>query len=343
MRILVTGGAGFIGANATRHFAREGHDVTVLDNLSRPGSVSNLRWLKSLRARIRFVKADIRDPRRLEAAVQKSRCDAVVHLAAQVAVTTSVVEPREDYETNCFGTFNVLEAVRKSAPDAYLLYASTNKVYGGLTDIATGRTPHRYYWKDCRNGINESRPLDFHSPYGCSKGAADSYVIDYARIYGLRTMVLRQSCIYGYRQFGVEDQGWVAWFLIAAEFGRPITVYGDGRQVRDLLFIDDLVRCYSAALMTLRSRPKASGIALNIGGGAKNTLSIRELVSWLKRERGRNPRISYATPRPGDQRIFVADVTAARRTIGWRPQVGVDAGLRRLADWIRDNRNLFAL
>ncbi|MES2201161.1 MAG: SDR family NAD(P)-dependent oxidoreductase, partial [candidate division FCPU426 bacterium] len=254
MKALVSGGAGFIGCNMSKRLLQEGWQVTVFDNLSRPGTANNLRWLKNF-GRVRFVKGDVRDRARVRAAYKAAQSpDAVFHFAGQVAVTTSVTDPREDFEVNALGTFNMLEGLRhglsaasKKKTKPAFFYSSTNKVYGGMEDIRVVEKGGRYQYRDLPKGIPESRLLDFHSPYGCSKGAADQYVHDYGRIYNFPTVVFRQSCIYGYRQFGVEDQGWVAWFTIAAALGKPLTIYGDGKQVRDVLFIEDLCDAYLLA------------------------------------------------------------------------------------------------
>ena len=247
MKTIITGGAGFIGSNAASRYLRRGHHVVVVDNLCREGVQKNLEWLKP-QGSLEFVRLDVRQGAELTQLFRKHRdADQVLHLAAQVAVTTSVNDPREDFEINALGTFNVLEAARKAEITAPLLYSSTNKVYGEMTEVGVVEKNGRYAYQSLDQGVAESRNLDFHSPYGCSKGAADQYVIDYHRIYGLRTIVFRQSCIYGYRQFGAEDQGWIAWFMIANQLNRPITVYGDGKQVRDILFIEDLLNAYDAA------------------------------------------------------------------------------------------------
>ena len=245
--ILITGGAGFIGVNSASHFANRGWAVTVVDNLSRRGTDHNLAWLMQQHPEIRFERIDIRDASAMEQVMRDHHPEMVLHLAGQVAVTTSYKNPREDFEINALGTFNVLEAVRLQAADAFVLNASTNKVYGGLESVPVERGPHGWRFRDLPGGIPETQPLDFHSPYGCSKGVADQYTIDYARIYGLHTCSFRQSCIYGTRQFGIEDQGWVAWFSIAALLGKAITLYGDGWQTRDVLDVRDLVQAYEAA------------------------------------------------------------------------------------------------
>lgn len=340
-RIFITGGAGFIGCNSADHFLRRGHTVTVYDNLTRKGGRSNLEWLHEQHGsdRLRVIEADIRDYDRLAAATAGASPDVVLHLAGQVAVTSSVVNPREDFEINALGTFNVLEAVRHNAPAAAVLYASTNKVYGGMEDVGIVRRGDRYTYADYPHGTPESFPLDFHSPYGCSKGAGDQYVRDYARIYGLRTLVLRQSCIYGRRQFGVEDQGWVAHFVIATVLGRPISIYGDGMQVRDVLYIDDLVAAYQAGIDRIE---ELSGEVFNLGGGPENTLAIwSEFGPLLEDLAGRPVTATYGPWRPGDQRVFVADIRRAGERLGWRPRVSPREGIRRLYEWVAANPGLF--
>ena len=338
MRILITGGAGFMGSNLVRHLAGLGHGCAVFDNLSRPGAGANLEWLRSeAGGRVEFLHGDVRDAAAVEAAVRN--VEAIYHLAAQTAVTTSVVEPREDFEINALGTLNVLEAARQSARRPRLIFASTNKVYGGLQDLEIVERDTRY--APARGeGVSEAHPIEFHTPYGCSKGAADQYVQDYARMYGLRTAVLRLSCVYGPRQFGTEDQGWVAHFVIAAVLGRPLTIYGDGKQVRDILFIDDLVRLYVRFLET--SDAGVWGRAYNIGGGAAFTLSLLELLDLLERETGRRPRVTFEEWRPADQRVYISDTTNVRRALGWKPEVSPQEGVRRLLAWVQAHRDLFA-
>ena len=339
--IFITGGAGFIGCNSADHFLRAGHLVTIYDNLTRRGGHANLGWLHATHGgdRLRVIEADIRDDDRLAAAVADAAPDVLLHLAGQVAVTSSVVDPREDFEINALGTFNVLEAVRRHAPGAAVLYASTNKVYGGMEEVGIVRRGDRYEYADYPRGIPESFPLDFHSPYGCSKGAGDQYVRDYARIYGLRTLVLRQSCIYGQRQFGVEDQGWVAHFVIATVLGRPIAIYGDGLQVRDVLYIDDLVAAYQLGIDRI---DELSGEVFNLGGGPENTLAIwSEFGPLLEQLAGRPVPVNYGPWRPGDQRVFVADISRAAGRLGWRPRVSPAEGIRRLYEWVSANPDLF--
>ena len=340
-RILITGGAGFIGCNAADHFLKRGDRVTIYDNLSRRGTAANLAWLHQNHGneRLQFVQADIRHYDTLSATIRDARPGVVLHLAGQVAVTQSVVDPREDFEINALGTFNVLEAVRLEVPAAAVLYASTNKVYGGMEEVGIVRTGNRYAYADYTHGIPETFPLDFHSPYGCSKGTGDQYTRDYARIYGLRTLVLRQSCIYGQRQFGVEDQGWVAHFVIATVLGRPISIYGDGMQVRDVLHIDDLLAAYQAGIDRIDS---LSGEVLNLGGGSDNTLSIwAEFGPLLAELAGRPVPVTYGPWRPGDQRVFIADIRRAAERLGWRPRISPREGIRKLYEWVAANPELF--
>jgi CDP-paratose 2-epimerase len=265
--------------------------------------------------------------------------DVIVHLAAQVAVTTSVTHPRNDFEINALGTFNVLEAARNSKKKPVFLYASTNKVYGGMEEIRVRETTTRYEYEDFPQGISEEMHLDFHSPYGCSKGCGDQYVRDYARIYGLKSVVFRQSCIYGTRQFGVEDQGWVAWFVIAAVAGRKMTIYGDGKQVRDLLFVDDLLNAYDLAVENIKI---SAGNVYNLGGGANNILSIwSEFEPILEKHVGHPLKVERSDWRPGDQRIYVSDIRKAQKDLNWTPKIGVEEGIRILHDWVKTNIHLF--
>lgn len=336
--VLIIGGAGFIGSNATHHFLNQGDHVTILDNFSRNGTEENLKWLKSKHPQnLTVIRADIRHDRDvLKKAVESA--DVILHFAAQVAVTTSVMNPREDFEINALGTFNVLEAMRETNSSAVLVYASTNKVYGGMEDIQTEEKNNRYEYKDMPHGIPENRLLDFHSPYGCSKGAADQYVRDYARIYGLKTVVFRQSCIYGYRQFGVEDQGWVAWFTIATLLNKPLTIYGDGKQVRDVLFVDDLVRAYEAAINRI---DVTAGQVYNIGGGPTCQMSLLELLAFLEEFFNKKIPRAFADWRPGDQPVFVCDIRKAEKEFGWKPAIGVKDGVQKLAAWVQENPTLF--
>jgi CDP-paratose 2-epimerase len=331
--ILVTGGAGFIGCNIADRLAAEGHDILVYDALSRPGVETNLAWLTERHPdRIRSIIADICDEDRLARAAREAK--AVFHMAAQVAVTTSLADPRSDFEVNLRGTLNLLDALRLKADGTPLIFASTNKVYGDLSDLDFRLEGERYVPEDkgvreC--GISESRPLDFHTPYGCSKGAADQYVLDYARSYGLRTAVVRMSCIYGRRQMGTEDQGWVAHFLIRALKGEPITLYGDGCQVRDILDVSNAVEAYVRAWERIDA---VSGRALNLGGGPNNAVSLRELIAYMGELLGREIDVRYADWRAGDQRYFVADTGAIRHALDLSPAVPWREGVARLADWL---------
>jgi CDP-paratose 2-epimerase len=345
VKVIITGGAGFIGSNAAARQLARGNEVVVLDNLSRRGAERNWSWLQGQHpgavsgGGLTLARADLRASEAVDA-VFAAHADAevVLHLGGQVAVTTSVVNPREDFEINALGTFNVLEAARRLPRLRALLYASTNKVYGGMEDVGIVEHGGRYAYAALPQGVSETQQLDFHSPYGCSKGAADQYTADYARIYGLPTVTLRQSCIYGPRQLGVEDQGWVAWFCIAGALGRPITVYGDGMQVRDVLWVEDLLDAYDRAIEAIAA---VKGQVFNVGGGPGHTLSLLELIAHLERRLGRSLEPAFEAWRPGDQRVFVADIGKARRELGWAPQVAPAAGVDRLLDWVTANRDLF--
>ena len=338
MKALVIGGAGFIGVNTADRLLKKGNEVWVFDNLSRRGTEWNLKWLKQHK-KLKFVKGDTRNYDELKKLFKANKdFDAVFHLAAQVAVTTSVTNPREDFEINALGSFNVLEAIRETKSNPAILYSSTNKVYGGMTDIKIVERKGKYAYKDLPKGISEDRILDFHSPYGCSKGTADQYMIDYARIYGLRTVVFRQSCIYGYRQFGIEDQGWVAWFTIATMLNKALSIYGDGKQVRDVLFIEDLIDGYEAAINNI---DKIKGQAFNVGGGAKNTMSLLELIAFLEKFFGKKIPLKFAPWRPGDQPVFVCDISKAKKAFGWEPKTSPEKGVELLYEWVKDNKELF--
>lgn len=334
--VLITGGAGFIGSNLADRLAGMGKRVLVLDSLARPGVERNAAWLERRHGEaVSFLTEDIRNARAVELAVGDA-C-AVFHLAAQVAVTRSLVSPREDFTVNLDGTVNVLEAVRLSGRRVPLVFASTNKVYGDLSDIALSLQEGNYQPTDellRRRGIGEDRPLDFHTPYGCSKGAADQYVLDYARSFGLPTAVLRMSCIYGPRQLGTEDQGWVAHFAIRALQGEPITIYGDGRQVRDVLHVDDAVDAYLNTLKSLDRSPDLAGRAFNLGGGPANALSLLQLVERLEAIAGRRVDVHFEEWRAGDQRYFVADSRRARAELGLAAPLSWRKGLKRLVDWL---------
>jgi CDP-paratose 2-epimerase len=326
---LITGGAGFIGTNLADRLLTAGQPVVVLDNLSRPGVAENLSWLRyqhrgGLDPRI----GDVRDAPLLRRLVR--RACAVFHLAAQVAVTTSLADPVHDFTVNALGTLNVLEALRAQASPPPLLYTSTNKVYGPLAGIKVKVVKGRYLPEDRelrRSGISEAQPLDFHSPYGCSKGAADQYVLDYARIYRVPAVVFRMSCIYGPHQRGNEDQGWVAHFLMRALRGETITIYGDGLQVRDALYADDLV---DAMIMAQRRMGSIAGRAFNIGGGPERAMSLRQLLELVRRLRGAPPAVRFDAWRPADQRYYVSDISAFAQATGWAPRVSAEDGVTRL-------------
>jgi CDP-paratose 2-epimerase len=333
--VLVTGGAGFLGCNIADRLASGGRRVVVLDSLARPGVEANLAWLKERHGGlVEALLADVRDPVACREAVRGA--GAVLHLAAQVAVTTSLEDPVHDFEVNARGTLNLLEAVRKEPEPPPFLFASTNKVYGKLLERdALERRGDRWEPRDpaLRAGCAETAPLDLYSPYGCSKGVADQYVLDYARCFGLRTLAFRMSCLYGPRQFGTEDQGWVAHFLIKALRGEPVTVYGDGAQVRDALYVDDAV---DAWLLGLEGVDRLAGRAFNLGGGPTNALSLLEMLARAEGLAGRRPEAGFGAWRPGDQLWYVSDTRVLEAATGWRARVGLGEGLSRLAAWLRE-------
>ena len=331
--ILVTGGAGFLGTNICEALATRGRQVVIFDNLSRPRVSENARWLRMRHPQnLHVITGDVRDQTAVTEAVKGAA--GVIHLAAQVAVTTSVVKPVEDFEINARGTLNLLEAVAHHCPEVPVLFASTNKVYGKLIgDDGFHRSGDRYVPSDPTraDGFSEKTPLSFYSPYGCSKGVADQYVLDYARIFGLKTCVFRMSCLYGPHQYGNEDQGWLAHFLISAVLGRPIAIYGDGYQVRDALYVDDAVAAY---LLAFDNIDLVSGRAFNLGGGPANAISLRELLRHLKDIAGRPPVVSYHPWRPGDQRWYISNTGQVAQALGWKARIDVEAGLRSLSEWV---------
>jgi CDP-paratose 2-epimerase len=337
----VTGGAGFVGTNLASRLAEAGEHVVVFDNLSRPGVESNLRWLRGTYGdRIDVEIGDVREQLALRRALVGA--SAVVHLAAQVAVTSSLTHPSHDHEVNVRGTLNLLEELRRLDDPPPVLYTSTNKVYGSLPDLELSRIDDR--WEPASSllretGLSEDRALDFCTPYGCSKGAADQYVLDYAKSYGLRTVVFRMSCIYGPHQHGNEDQGWVAHFLRQASARRPLTVYGDGAQVRDILFVDDLVEGILLALEGIDGRG-VRGRPFNIGGGPENTVSLLELLDLIEELDGARPDVGFAPERAGDQRYYVSDPTRFEKATGWSPRVSAPEGVAALYDWLRNEREL---
>jgi CDP-paratose 2-epimerase len=340
--LLIFGGAGFIGSNLADTVMSAGDDVIVFDNLSRPGVERNLNWLAARHgSRLQAVLGDLRDPAAVEAAVTEA--GGVIHLAAQVAVTSSLTDPLADFTINAQGTLTILEAIRRFAPRTPLVFASTNKVYGSLTDLRMQQMPDRTVPLDPHirdRGIDETRSLSFCTPYGCSKGTADQYVLDYAHSFGLRAAVLRKSCIYGPRQFGTEDQGWVAHFLIRALRDEPITIYGDGCQVRDILHVGDAVTAYRTVLKNI---DRLAGQAFNLGGGAGNAVSLRMVLDEIATLTGRSLKISYSEQRLGDQVFFVADSARLAAQAGWHPTIAWRDGLRDLAEWLSADLDLPAL
>ncbi|MGH8628403.1 MAG: SDR family NAD(P)-dependent oxidoreductase [Gammaproteobacteria bacterium] len=338
-QILVTGGAGFVGSNLVNSLLGDGFNVLVFDALLRRGSEHNVAWLRHQHrnSQLQVVKGDVRDFEAVRAAVHG--VDVIYHLAGQVAVTSSVQDPRTDFEINALGTFNVLEATRLSERRPVILFTSTNKVYGGMEDVAVVESMSRFKYRDFPQGIPESQPLDFHSPYGCSKGAADQYVRDYARIYNLPTVIFRMSCIYGPRQFGTEDQGWLAHFMIAAATGKAITIYGNGKQVRDVLFVDDLVRAFRMAVEKIDT---VAGGVFNIGGGPPNAMAVwQEFGAILAELKGEKIPVSYDDWRAGDQPCYVSDVRKAGQRLDWQPLIDKETGVRRLWEWVSSNKSLF--
>ena len=339
LRVLITGGAGFIGSNLSQQLVRAGHRVTIFDNLSRHGTAHNLQWLReTLADNVQFIHGDVRDYEAIARAVRGQ--EVVYHLAGQVAVTASVIDPRADFEVNALGTFNTLEAARATGNNLIFIYTSTNKVYGGMETEPIIKAEHGYQFERLIFGVPETFPLDFYSPYGCSKGTGDQYVRDYNRIYGLPIVVFRLSCIYGPRQFGVEDQGWLAHFIIQAALGRPITIYGNGQQVRDVLFVDDLIRALDLSTTHIE---KTRGQIYNIGGGPEYALSIWAQVGPILEElAGRPIQVEYGPWRPGDQRVYVSDIRKATADFGWKPVTPPLEGINRLWEWVNENRNLFS-
>jgi CDP-paratose 2-epimerase len=334
--ILITGGAGFVGINLAERLLAEGKNVMVFDNLSRAGVERNLFWIKDRYPHsLQIMVADIRDRSAVNKAVENA--EIVYHFAAQVAVTSSLADPFHDFEINAKGTLNLLEAIRHSAHQPPVIFTSTNKVYGDLHDLGIIMNGSRYYPEDPffrKNGISEERNLDFHSPYGCTKGVADQYILDYSRTFGLKTLVFRMSCIYGPHQFGTEDQGWVAHFLIQTLQDKPITLYGDGKQVRDILFVDDLLDAFQVAA---RNISRLSGQAFNMGGGPGNTVSLLELINLIEEISGKKPKVHFNEWRPSDQKYYVSDFSKFSNLTGWMPKIGTGEGVSVLYDWLCKN------
>ncbi len=337
-RVLITGGAGFIGINSVRLFVKKKFEVIILDNFSRSGTKQNIKNLFNenlLYKKIRVIKLDLRNSEKLKTVIKKYKPNLILHLAGQVAVTTSLLNPKNDLEINILGTFNLLEACRIHSKQSLIIFSSTNKVYGKIS--SKYKENNLRYKVSQKHSISEKTNLDFYSPYGCSKGAADQYVRDYSRIYNLKTVVLRQSCIYGKHQFGIEDQGWVAWFTIAFLLKKNITVYGNGKQVRDLLYVDDLCNLFYQIYL---NRNKCFGQVFNIGGGLSNTLSLLELLQILKNKYNLKTKISFDKEREGDQKIFVSNNNKIKRFINWQPQTSYQKGLDELLLWSKLNLNL---
>ena len=332
---MITGGCGFLGSNIAAEILRRKDSLIIYDNLSRVGSENNLKWLKEAGEFI-FINADTREFNVLSDLIGKEKPDVLYHLAGQVAMTTSILNPRLDFETNNLGSFNILESIRQFSPKTIVIYSSTNKVYGDFEYLTYEETDTRYMCKEFPSGFDENVRLDFHSPYGCSKGAADQYMLDYARIYGLKTVVFRHSSMYGSRQFGTFDQGWISWFCQKAiesknTPGTTFTISGNGKQVRDVLYADDMIRLYLDAPNHI---DEAAGQAFNIGGGMANSLSLLELFALLEKKLPVNLSYTKLPPRESDQKVFVADITKAGGILNWTPMIGGDDGISRMIDWI---------
>ncbi|OFZ82709.1 MAG: CDP-paratose 2-epimerase [Bdellovibrionales bacterium RIFOXYD1_FULL_53_11] len=338
-RFLITGGCGFLGTNLAQEALGRGGEVCIIDNLSRRGGTENLEWLRKS-GNFEFHRHDTKDLPFIENTVRAFGPDVIFHLAGQVAMTTSIADPRLDFETNVVGGHNILEAVRRHSPGTVVFYSSTNKVYGDLDRCKYEERGLRYVAPGFEHGFDETVPLDFRSPYGCSKGAMDQYMLDYARVFGLKTIVFRHSSIFGGRQFSTYDQGWIGWFVMQAlgakrgTLAEPFTISGDGKQVRDVLFASDLVGCYFEALA---NADKAAGNAFNIGGGMENSLSLLELFEFLQQELDIKLEYTKLPWRKSDQKVFVADIRKAGRIFGWKPRVACKDGLRRMITWVGQN------
>ncbi|MHA1231011.1 MAG: GDP-mannose 4,6-dehydratase [Candidatus Helarchaeota archaeon] len=339
IKIIITGGFGFIGSNLVNYFMQENeNEVIVIDNLSRKGAKINYKWLQYLfgnNKNFTFVKEDIRNFDGIKNLFKD--VDKVFHTAGQVAVTTSIIDPITDFKINVEGTLNILESIRQTNTDASILFTSTNKVYGNLEIYDVVLRNNRWDFKDLRDGNSENTPVDFHSPYGCSKGAADAYMKDYYRIYGIKTVVFRMSCIYGQRQFGNEDQGWVAHFIISSILGKPLTIYGDGKQVRDILYVDDLV---SAMELATKYIDKTKGNVYNIGGGPNNVISLLELIEIIENRLKRKIDLSFDEWRPGDQKVYYSNISKAKSHFKWNPKINKYEGISKLFDWVIKNKEL---
>ena len=331
-KILITGGAGFIGSNSALHFAKNGWKIYLIDNLSRKGAKDNLSTLKK-NIKLTFYKVDVSNFSSTSNVIKKIKPNLLIHCAGQVAVTKSVIDPRTDFNSNVLGTINILESIRLFSKKTRLINTSTNKVYGNISKKKIIQGKKRYRLSHKIKNIDENYPLDFISPYGCSKGAADQYVRDYSRIYGLDTVVLRMSCIYGNMQFGVEDHGWVTWITILSYFGKKIKIFGDGKQVRDVLFINDLVKLF----FKLSKSKKNVNTIYNVGGGIKNSLSIIELINFLEKKLNKKNKYEKFNWRSGDQKIYISNISKIKRELNWSPKIRISEGLNKVIRWIREN------
>lgn len=335
-KILITGGCGFLGSNLASHSIKNGFEVSIIDNLSRKGSDQNLKWLRSIGS-FQFHEVDVKEGLKVEEIIKNFTPDIVFHVAGQVAMTTSLVNPKADFETNALGTLNVLEGIRKHSNSSILIYSSTNKVYGDLEDFKYEEAEYRYICHEYPSGFDESLSLNFRTPYGCSKGSADQYVLDYSKNYELKTVVFRHSSIYGGRQFSSYDQGWIGWFVKQVVDGSEFTISGNGKQVRDVLHSKDLINCYFKAIENIE---KTSGEVFNIGGGIENSLSILELVKILEEKLGKKANYKNIEVRKSDQKIFVADIKKMYRLTGWKPEVSMTDGINMMIDWIKQSGDL---
>jgi CDP-paratose 2-epimerase len=336
MKLLITGGCGFLGSNLAAEAIKRKDDLYIFDDLSRLGSENNLSWLKT-QGEFNFIKGDIRAPGKVNELISSIRPDAVFHLAGQVAMTTSLADPRKDFEINALGTFNLLEAVKNYCPDSIILYSSTNKVYGDLEWVDYEETETRYIGKQFPNGFDEKIPLSFSSPYGCSKGSADQYILDFYRMFGIKAAVFRHSSMYGGQQYSTYDQGWIGWFCEQAiktklgKLDKPFTISGNGKQVRDVLYCDDMVNLYFKALKNIEN---IKGKAFNIGGGMENSLSLLELFLFLEKELDIKLNFITLPPRESDQKVFVADISKAKNLIGWEPKIDKISGIKKMLEWV---------
>ncbi|MBR7117872.1 MAG: GDP-mannose 4,6-dehydratase [Helicobacteraceae bacterium] len=336
MRYLITGGCGFLGSNIASQVLKQGGDLLIYDNLSRLGGEDNLKWLKTL-GKFEFIQDNVNNYKKISSVIKHNKPDIVYHLAGQVAMTTSLSNPRLDFETNVLGSFNILESVRLYSTDTIIVYSSTNKVYGDFEYLDYEETPTRYICKQYPNGFDENVNLDFHSPYGCSKGSADQYMLDYARMFGLKTVVFRHSSMYGARQFGTFDQGWISWFVQKAietikDKNTNFTISGNGKQVRDVLHAEDMINLYLSVSAHIK---KAKGQVFNIGGGMQNSLSLLELFDFLNKELGISMNYTNLPPRESDQKVFVADIQKASKIFEWTPKISKEEGIRKMIEWVK--------